>query len=293
MAKNNPNIRKGICINFGNCSKADSHEIQEISLDNEFICQNEDCEQPLDVYVEPTFPWKKILITTGIVAVLGICVYFGYPVMKDILKKEPPPEHIILVEEITLNITSLSFVNEGASKRLTATVYPPNVAEENKKITWESENDGVATVDTTGFVRAISKGETVISARIGDVSATCYVTVEAVSENPIVEDTKKADKMNPEQQKKLTEQSVYSCTISVSGGTYTGECKNGKPHKMGTIRYNSRTLINPNDPKEKQRYAEAGQRITGEFYDGRLVHGQLFDSNGNQIDKIVVGRGAH
>ena len=85
--------------------------------------------------------------------------------------------------------------------------------------------------------------------------------------------------------------SVSSGTISVNGGSYNGELKNKQPHGMGTIRYNSRTLIDSRDTKK--RYAEAGQSLTGQFRDGRLLQGKLFDSNGNQIETIIIGGGVY
>jgi len=80
-------------------------------------------------------------------------------------------------------------------------------------------------------------------------------------------------------------------TIFVSGGSYTGALKNGQPHGQGTITYNRATLIDPRDMK--QRHAEAGQSITGRFKDGRLIQGKLCDSEGNLIETIIIGGGAH
>jgi hypothetical protein len=84
------------------------------------------------------------------------------------------------------------------------------------------------------------------------------------------------------------ENQATSGTVSVEGGTYTGEVKNKQPHGMGTIRYNARTLIDSRDPKK--RYAESGQYITGEFYNGRLVQGKLYDNGNNQLESIILGR---
>ncbi|MDR0864195.1 MAG: hypothetical protein LBO74_04590 [Candidatus Symbiothrix sp.] len=76
--------------------------------------------------------------------------------------------------------------------------------------------------------------------------------------------------------------------VSVSGGSYTGELKEGKPHGQGTLTYNAQILIDERDMK--QRYAEKGQHITGQFYNGRLVQGKLFDSDNNHLETIVLGR---
>ncbi len=71
-------------------------------------------------------------------------------------------------EEITLD------VNE--SKTITATVTSTN--EENKTVTWSSNNRNVATVTANGKVTAIAKGVATIKAETPDgVTATCKVTV--------------------------------------------------------------------------------------------------------------------
>lgn len=92
----------------------------------------------------------------------------------------------------------------------------------------------------------------------------------------------------PEPAQKPTTPVKTSGTVSVTGGSYTGELKDGKPHGMGTIKYNSSTLIDSRDAK--QRRAEAGQYITGEFHNGRLVQGKLYDKNNNQLENIILGR---
>jgi hypothetical protein len=40
----------------------------------------------------------------------------------------------------------------------------------------------------------------------------------------------------------------------------------------------------------KKRYAEAGQYIVGDFSEGRLVQGWLFDSSGERLEKIIIGK---
>jgi len=79
-----------------------------------------------------------------------------------------------------------------------------------------------------------------------------------------------------------------SDTIFVVGGKYYGETKNGKPHGMGMIHYDNRTLIDTRDPEK--RYAEAGYTLIGEFYEGHLVYGKVYDENKNILDIIMIGR---
>ena len=84
---------------------------------------------------------------------------------------------IVPVSQITLNKTSTS-ISVGNSEKLTAKVTPENAA--NKRVTWTSSNENVATVDANGTVKALAVGTTTITATAeGDPSksATCTVTV--------------------------------------------------------------------------------------------------------------------
>ncbi len=80
----------------------------------------------------------------------------------------------VAVTSITLNKTSLELV-EGDTGTLTASVSPDDATD--KSVSWTSSNSGVATV-TNGTVSAISEGESIITAKAGDKTATCRVTVQ-------------------------------------------------------------------------------------------------------------------
>jgi hypothetical protein len=77
-------------------------------------------------------------------------------------------------------------------------------------------------------------------------------------------------------------------TLSIGGNTYKGEVLNGKPHGMGTMYYRKSTQISPKDLKN--RMAESGDYLTGEFYQGYVVQGKLFDSNNNVKEVVMIGR---
>ena len=83
---------------------------------------------------------------------------------------------VIPVSSITLDKSSLSR-EEGEEARLTATVLPEDATD--KTISWESSDGAVASVDGTGNVKALHEGTARITARAGDVSAVCSVTVNA------------------------------------------------------------------------------------------------------------------
>ena len=371
----NTTVQKGRCINFGNCSKANNHEEIEVNLGDDFICPECDGDlmaPPPNASFSPSIKW--IVIIAGILVVLGAGVFFGFKYFADGEKsqdtdliepeqQETEPSYPITPDGITLDKTSLEFVDADTSKQLTATVFPYDVPEKNKTIIWRSGDETVATVDSSGLVTAVANGNAVISAYTRNgLSATCFVTVgeyEEMTEVTGVFLNKKSLSLSKGMTDSLTakvepsgvkdvmvfwtsdnsdaatvrqtglvtavaegmaniiviaadgktdtctvtvkngnnnegqsnEIIISNGTISFPGGSYTGQLKNGKPHNTGTIYYNSRTLIDSRDTKK--RYAEAGYTLTGEFYEGRLLQGKLYDQDGEYLETIIIGRGAY
>ena len=83
------------------------------------------------------------------------------------------------VTAVTLNKTSVS-LKAGETVTLTATVKPDDATD--KTVTWGSSDESVAKVEN-GIVTAIGKGLSTITAKAGDTSATCMVTVSVPVEN--------------------------------------------------------------------------------------------------------------
>ena len=83
----------------------------------------------------------------------------------------------IAVEGITLSETTAK-LEIGSTITLTATVSPENATE--PAVTWSSDNTAVATVED-GVVTAVSVGEAIITAKAGEMTAECKVTVEIVT----------------------------------------------------------------------------------------------------------------
>ena len=63
----------------------------------------------------------------------------------------------------------------GDKGQLTATVAPDNATD--KTVTWSSDKEEIATVDENGLVTAVAMGTAIITAKAGDKTATCEVTV--------------------------------------------------------------------------------------------------------------------
>ena len=83
---------------------------------------------------------------------------------------------VVPVSSVSLNKATLE-LTEGDSETLTATVAPDNAT--NKTVTWSSSDASVATVDNGGKVTAVKAGSATITAKAGDKSTTCAVTVKA------------------------------------------------------------------------------------------------------------------
>ena len=81
------------------------------------------------------------------------------------------------VTEITLDKTSWS-LEVGGSKTLKATVSPNNATD--KTVTWTSSNKSVVTVDKNGNIKGLKLGTAKITAKSGNKTATCTVTVISI-----------------------------------------------------------------------------------------------------------------
>ena len=69
--------------------------------------------------------------------------------------------------------------NDWNGQQLFTNIFPNNAT--NQNVTWESDNESVATVDEVGYVRPVSKGSATITATTedGGYQDTCLVTVNA------------------------------------------------------------------------------------------------------------------
>ncbi|MDE5840324.1 MAG: Ig-like domain-containing protein, partial [Muribaculaceae bacterium] len=82
----------------------------------------------------------------------------------------------VAVETITLDRNTAK-VEEGKTVTLKATVRP--VAATDQTVSWTSSDETVATVDSKGVVTGVKAGTAVITAKAGEKTATCTVTVTA------------------------------------------------------------------------------------------------------------------
>ncbi len=86
------------------------------------------------------------------------------------------------IESLRLDLTQITIAS-GKSRKLTATIAPVNAS--NKKVTWTSDNDAIATVNQEGTVTAVSEGTATITVTTDAKNSenqpfvsTCTVTVD-------------------------------------------------------------------------------------------------------------------
>ena len=83
----------------------------------------------------------------------------------------------IPVESVTINEGSSMSIDLGTSRtaKLSATVAPSNAS--NKKVTWSSSDEKIATVDSKGNIKANKAGTVKITAKAGEKTDTITITV--------------------------------------------------------------------------------------------------------------------
>lgn len=79
------------------------------------------------------------------------------------------------LQSISLNKKSIT-LDIGDSQMLDV-IYNPTNTTDSKNVTWSSSNKSVAIVGQNGLVKAIGNGTTIITAKVGDKTATCTVNV--------------------------------------------------------------------------------------------------------------------
>ena len=88
------------------------------------------------------------------------------------------PSEIVDVTSVELNKSEVTLDLEEV-ELLVATVSPDNATDPS--VTWETSDAAVATVNENGLILAVAEGTATITAKAGEQSATCAVTVAAAA----------------------------------------------------------------------------------------------------------------
>lgn len=231
-------IKKGHCLNFGNCPKADRKEIIELSFTEDFVCP--ECQQDLIEITQKSNPLKKLLFPGIAILLIGGLIWGGISYVNFQKNKV---ETIVDMGEKGISLLD-SIKNAGSGVGQQANVD-------------NSTNEAGKTPQEPTPPRG--KEETI-------VDKTPKLPVGDPSKQPVMT------------QKKLT----------LEFGYYEGETINGLAQGLGIMYFNQRHIINPKDPEE--RYADAGEFVSGVFHDGYLVNGKYFGKDKQQKGTLLIGQ---
>lgn len=281
-------IKKGVCKNYGECDLADERKIQEVDS-ADFVCEEcgrslSECEGGNKKTTAPN-PKKKFLIA-GIagLAVIGggIAAIFG------LSGKDTPDGRTI--KDVSLSKSQDSLV-VGNNDTLKAFVSPIGVTSTLK---WASSDTTVLKVEN-GIVTAVGEGNAKIGVQVQEnkeLKAFCSYTVtkaDIIIDDSIVTEVEDTISSKPKENKKksLSSQNGNVTNMSVANGKYTGPTKNGKPHGLGKLVFTRTAVINRSD--SKQRTAQAGEYVQGQFVNGTFTIGKHYDAYGNLIQSLNFG----
>lgn len=224
------------------CAVAVSVPVSSISLDNTTLALEEGKTAILIATVSPedasdkTVTWSSsntsiVTVSDGTVTAVkeGEATVMAKAGEKTATCKVTVSKKVIAVTSVTLNKSSLT-LNKGESESLVATVKPDDATE--KTVTWSSSNTDIATVDSNGLVIALSAGTVAITAKAGDKTASCAVTVNvpvtSVALNKTSLDLKKGESETLTATVAPNDATDKTVTWSTSDATVAGVDEKGK-----------------------------------------------------------------
>lgn len=298
--------KKGICKNYDNdCSLCDNKVVQEVERDN-FVC--EECGGDLteidDSKKSSSNPKHRlIIIAIAIIVVIAICLYWVFS-NKDV--------KVSAIETIQSEYT----LTVGDSTMVDVNIVPTNATDTT--LIWTTSNPGIVTV-SNGMIRAISKGKATVSAKSSDGKVEAATSVKVIQDSNntknIDNDIEKKDSIESVEQNIEAENKSKAEPVAepaptktpvtkpapsplpkketggyhpLKGTTFVGTLKGGVPHGVGRLIYKRTQRIDAHD--EKERYANSGDYIIGEWYNGHLVQGKLFNNEGMIIGYFSLGK---
>lgn len=256
--------KQGICKNVDGCTLAADKTIQEVES-TQFVC--EECGKPLYELKghknkgpkehEDDSRIKRILLYAGVpaaVIALGVGAFFLFG-HKGEESGQEEESLVIPVTRVQIAPAAITLKESDVSDLMVG-VFPEEATD--KTVAWTSSDESVVVVSNTGHIVAMAAGQAQVHASVGDVTATCEVTVEP---------------------KKEKDKPVYP-----SIGTFAGTIIDGYPHGTGVLIFTKSRKIDTHD--EKGRIAEVGDYINGEWDHGHLIQGKWYDSK-NQVKGVI------
>lgn len=174
-------------------------------------------------------------------------------------------------------------VKVGESMTLSTVIVPNEAADTN--LIWKSSNTNVVEV-SNGIVKGVSKGAANVYVMSNDGQAKTIIPVTVTDRKSGGNNSNGGNKKSTAAPGKVRNNS--RAVAIGSGATFIGTTKNGCPHGQGRLVFKYSQRIDAHD--SKNRTANKGDYIIGEWYNGHLVFGTLYSSNGTVLSSINLGR---
>ena len=119
------------------------------------------------------------------------------PVQDDVSTPVQPQPQVPAEQSMTLNKADFTLKTAGSSYKLKATF----TGTQPSGVEWSSSDEAVATVDENGVVTAVASGTATITARAGELTASCIVRCTIKEDKPVSgdADVSAPDQSQPEQ----------------------------------------------------------------------------------------------
>lgn len=180
------------------------------------------------------------------------------------------------VEAINV-IPATCSVKTGETISLSTVIVPKEAS--GATLIWKSSNPNIAEV-SEGIIKGVAKGDAVIYVMSEEGGATAEVPVK-------VTDTANAGSGNKDSGNAPKAGSNGGGSIN-NAAVFTGTLKGGMPHGQGRLTFKRMQRIDSHD--EKSRTANSGDYIIGEWYNGHLVFGTLYNKEGVVLTSINLGK---
>ena len=124
---------------------------------------------------------KPMMMGVVFVCSLSMCFTSCEGTLDDVFGEWSRPTFVD-VTSISLDTNDM-YLAVGKTAQLKTTVAPDDAT--IKTVTWSSDNTAAATVDGNGLVTAVAMGTAIITAKTGDKTTTCEVTVTPTLSTPL------------------------------------------------------------------------------------------------------------
>lgn len=148
----------------------------------------------------------------------------------------------------------------------------------------ETDSTEIVTSDTVAAVTETVADTVESTVDTTHVAVDTVAVVAPIEELPVVEE-KKAPA--PTHSAAPKSQVTTPSNHNLGYATWTGGMRNGNPHGNGTMTYTQSRTIDSRD--SKNRVAQSGEYVIGEWDNGHLVQGRWFKRDGSK-EVIIIGK---